>query len=80
MNGAFLAETAVFFKLDPVRIVLLVFGGIVVTLLAFGAFERDSYVFRFHCRPPRFVVLRCYAPHTAAENSRQTKHRLNGVL
>lgn len=48
MNGAFLAKTAVLFKLDPVGIVLFVFGGIVIALLALGAFERNSNVFRFH--------------------------------
>ena len=48
MNGAFLAETAVLFELDSVRVVLFVFVRIVIALLAFGAFERNSYVFRFH--------------------------------
>ena len=48
MNGAFLAETAVLFELDSVRVVLFDFGRIVIALLAFGAFERNFDVFRFH--------------------------------
>lgn len=48
MNGAFFAKTAVLFKLDPVGIVLFVFRRIVIALFALGAFERNSYVFRFH--------------------------------
>ena len=48
MNGAFFAKTAVFFKLDSVGIVLFILSGVVIALLALGAFKRYSYVFRFH--------------------------------
>ena len=48
MNGAFFAETAILFQLDPVGIVLLVLRGVVITLFALGALERYTYVFRFH--------------------------------
>ena len=43
MNGVLTAETAVLGELKPVRIVLLVLEGIVVTLLTFGAGQGDFY-------------------------------------
>ena len=48
MNGALFAKTAILFKLDPIGIVLFVFRGIVVALLAFCAFKRYAYVSGFH--------------------------------
>ena len=43
MNGAFLAETAVLFELDSVRVVLFVFDRVVVSLLALVASQSDLY-------------------------------------
>lgn len=39
MNGMFFAERAIFFQLQPFRIVLLVFYVIVIPVFALGAFE-----------------------------------------
>lgn len=44
MDGMFLAESAVFLKLDPVGSVLLVFRRVVVTLFALGARKRNLLV------------------------------------
>ena len=41
MNGMFFAERAIFFQLQPFRIVLLVFYGIVIPVFALGALKGD---------------------------------------
>ena len=41
MERVLLAETAILVELDTIRIVLLVLEGIVISLLAFGASQRD---------------------------------------
>ena len=41
MNGVLAAEAAVLVHFQPVRIVLLVFHGVVVALLALGAGQGD---------------------------------------
>ena len=42
MNGVFLAERAIFIKLDSVRIVLLILIIVVISLLTFGASQGYS--------------------------------------
>lgn len=41
MESVLTAETAILAELEPVRVVLLVLEGIVVSLLAFGASQGD---------------------------------------
>ena len=64
MFGVLSAERAVFGKNQSVRIVLLVLNTVIVTLLAFGAFERDFVSRGLNCHnktpckkitPPRCV-------------------------
>jgi len=49
MNRVLFAEAAVLAVLQTIRIVLLVFKGVVVSLLAFGACQGDFYA---HFRVP----------------------------
>jgi hypothetical protein len=49
MDGVLAAETAILLELNTIRIVLLVLERVVVSLLAFGASQRDLY--------PHFVFL-----------------------
>ena len=45
----FLAERAVFADNDSVRVVLLVFDTVIVSVFAFGTFERNFGSCRFGC-------------------------------
>jgi hypothetical protein len=47
------AESAVFFHLKPIRIILFTFHGIVITLFAFGAGQRNLISYASFCH---FIV------------------------
>ena len=49
MFGMFLAERAVLGKYKSVRIVLFILDAVIVSMLAFGTFERDFGSCRFGC-------------------------------
>ena len=53
MNGMFAAEFAVFFNFNTLRVVLLVFKSIVISLLTFRTSQSDlaSCAFRCHNAP-----------------------------
>jgi hypothetical protein len=54
MKGMLSAESAILLHLEPVRVVLLVLHGVVVSLLAFGTSESDfnaHYGTSLYCLP-----------------------------
>jgi hypothetical protein len=49
MQGVLFAKAAVFFKLHPIGVLLLVLLKVIVTLLAVGARQRNSYPYYAFC-------------------------------